>query len=83
MTFIVSMLIGVAVTLYLRRNVTKAAYVEGQRAGLKQARALLKEKSNSALYLAPSGKLNEGLMRARASHDAYLELGTMINQVGR
>ncbi len=83
MMLLIGMAFGASVTLYLRRRAIAAAYIEGQRAGLKQARELVKDKCDSPLYLAPDGRLSEGLIRARASHDTYLELGTLINRVGR
>lgn len=72
-----------ALHLYLRRRVSKAAFVDGQRAGLKEARRIVKQKGDVTLYLSPKGHLSTGLVRAQLADDMALEIGSAINQLGR
>jgi hypothetical protein len=83
MTFVASFVLFLGAYLFFRRRLIRAAYYEGQRAGLKQARDLLAEKGHTSLYLSPEGKLTYGLARAQLAHDMASEVGSLIHQVGR
>jgi hypothetical protein len=58
-----------------------AAGVEGQRAALKAAIEMTRERADVSLYMAPEAELSLGLIRARAVHDIEMELRKLLAEV--
>lgn len=76
--FIGSVVVLYALEFWLRvRFVIESHKNDGKRQALQEVRALIRTKSDVAVELAPVGRLNEGLVRARVLDELFLEISEL------
>jgi hypothetical protein len=84
MSTLLWILLSVALIFYgawRDRHLVRAAFIEGKRAGLKEAVEIAKIHADVAYATAPAGNLALGLARAAAVHRVQLEVLTSLVQV--
>ncbi len=69
------------VGIWRHRYLLDITYAEGRRAGLKQAIDAAKERGDTAVLVAPTGMLLEGLVRAQTAHRIEMDLRNLLVEV--
>jgi hypothetical protein len=73
---------GLVIALTLRaRYGLQVAYIEGKRAGLKEAVELAKERGDIAMLVAPRTEFHAGLVRAQTAHQVEMDLRGALARV--
>lgn len=70
-----------ALAVWRRRDLLEVTFLEGRRAGLKQAVEAARERGDVAIMMAPPGLLLDGVQRAQTAHQIEMDLRGLLQEV--